>query len=75
MKLTALGSFIGIVPVFSAARTAPEAWLVVSFDGNCHWTSIGKHTTEAEAKRERARIFKHHRKIADERAARRRIRN
>ena len=68
MKTTALTHFIGIVP-FGQQHTT---WYCIGFGKSGHWQSYSVHLTEADAKRQRARLYRVHRELAAERAARRR---
>lgn len=70
-KLTALGYFVGIQPSWPSRGTV-QAWHVTAFDRRGNWKSGSIHATEAEARKARSGLFKHHRKLAKERAARRR---
>ena len=68
MKTTALAHFIGIVP-FGQQHTT---WYCIGFGKSGHWQSYSCHLTEADAKRQRARLYRVHRELAAEQAARRR---
>ncbi len=68
MKLTVLGVFIGIVPI----GNKPVRWYVIGFGKSGHWQSFSVHQTEADAKRQRTTLYRVHRELAAERAARRR---
>ena len=71
MKTTALTHFIGIVPMPWEPHEF-SGWLVIGFSKGGRYTALSKHKTAKDAKAWRAQLFKTHRRIANEQAARRR---
>lgn len=68
VRLTALGNFIGIVPVFTDLESG--RYMVVSFDKRGNWKAGSVHDTEEEAKAKRTELFALHRKLAKARERR-----
>lgn len=68
-RLTALGELIGIHPDF---HTGDAPWYCVGYDRRGNWKSLSILPTEEAARKARSATFALHRKLARERAARKR---